>query len=315
MSSSVQFLRALFALQDVLHPVKAEAYRPDPAALGVTLGPDDGYVRMDDGARLFYRSWLPAEPEAVAACFHGMGAYGGHFRVIGEYLRPRDVAVFVFDLRGHGLSDGPRGDFSHIGRIVSDLDGIAAFLQRRLPGLPLFLLGESLAASIVLKYAAERPQRLAGVVLTSVEIKPLISPKITEILRYLRYILWNSRASVVEMGERERLVSRDPEHFPRAQKDPLRTERFSVRSIVETHALIQEWPDLARKLAVPCLILQGGGDLLTDPAGARLLHDAISCLDKELAFFPGAYHGLFYDPATPQVLETVARWIASHHGG
>ncbi|MDO8689508.1 MAG: alpha/beta fold hydrolase [Dehalococcoidia bacterium] len=310
MSVTVSLFRALFAFQDVLHPVTPAACRPDPAALGVTLGPDDAYCEMDDGVRLFYRAWVPDQPRQVIACFHGMGAYGGHFRVIGERLRPQGIAVYVFDLRGHGLSDGLRGDFAHMERFIVDLDGVAVFLQNRYPDLPCFLLGESLAASIVLKYASENPMRLAGIVLAAIEVKPSVFPKAVEVLRYLPYVLWNSRASVIEMGERERLVSRDPAHFPRAQRDPLRTEQFSVRSIVETHALIQEWPQSARRISVPCLILQGGADLLTDPKGARGLLDAITYPEKDLAFFPDAYHGLFYDPDTPMVLDELARWLA-----
>ncbi|MDP2661223.1 MAG: lysophospholipase [Dehalococcoidia bacterium] len=310
MSLTVRFFRGLFAFQDLLHPPRRALYRPDPASFGVTLGPDDGYCEMDDGARLFYRAWIPVQPRQVIACFHGMGAYGGHFRVIGERLKPQGIAVYVFDLRGHGLSDGSRGDFAHMERFTVDLDGVVAFLEKRHPDLPCFLLGESLAASIVLKYAAANPARLAGMVLAAAEIKPSVFPKAVEVLRYLPHVLWNSRANVIEMGERERLVSRDPAHFPRAQRDPLRTERFSVRSIVETHALIQEWPELARRISIPCLILQGGADLLTDPNGARELLDAIPYPEKDLAFFPEAYHGLFYDPDTPMVLDELARWMA-----
>ncbi len=311
MSLTVGLFRVLFAVQDLLHPVRASGYRPDPTALGVEPGPDDRYVDMDDGVRLFYRGWIPERPVQIVACFHGMGAYGGHLRVIGEHLKPQNVGVYVFDLRGHGLSDGPRGDFAHIDRIIADLDVVASSLKQQHPGVPLYFLGESLAASMVLKYAAEHPGLLAGIVLVAVEIRPLVTPSTGEVLRYLPYILWKSNSSVIEMGERERLVSRDPGHFPRAQRDPLRTERFSVRSIVETHALIQEWPGLARKLDVPSLILQGGGDLLTDPQGARDLFDAITYPDKELGNFPGAYHGLFYDPDTPRVLDTISRWLAS----
>ena len=41
----------------------------------------------------FYRAYLAEQPQGALACFHGLGAYGGHFHVIGEYLRPRGAAV------------------------------------------------------------------------------------------------------------------------------------------------------------------------------------------------------------------------------
>ena len=321
MALTVRFFRVLFALQDLLSQATGKGdragrpQRPDPDAVGGVLGPHDGYAEMDDGARLFYRAYLPDRPQEVLACFHGMGAYGGHFRVIGEYLQPRGTAVYLFDLRGHGLSEGPRADLSRMDRVIADLDGLKYFLELRHPRIPVHFLGESLAASLVLKAAAESPRGLAGIILSAAELRPLVRPKAVEVLRYLPYLLVDSRSNSIEMGERERLVSRDPEHFPRAQRDPLRSERFSVRTIVEVHALIQEWPSLARRLSVPCLILQGGGDLLTDPQAAYELLGSIASPDKELAFFPKAYHGLFYDPDTPQVLEALARWLErSKHG-
>ena len=318
MNLAIRLFRALFVLQDLVWPERRgdrarRPYRPDPATLGVSFGPDDGYAEMDDGARLFYRAFLPPEHKQVLACFHGLGAYGGHFRIIGEYLEPRGVAVYLFDLRGHGLSDGPRADLSRMGRVMADLEAVKGFLSEKHPGMPFFFLGESLGASLALKEAVERPEGLAGIILSGAELRPSIVPKAGEVLRYLPNLLVNSRSNAIEMGERERLVSRDPEHFPRAQQDPLRTERFSVRTIIEVHALIQEWPGLARRLSVPCLILQGGGDLLTDPQAAYELLEAIGYADKQVAFFPLAYHGLFYDPDTPQVLETLARWLAEHH--
>lgn len=316
MTFTARIFRTLFALQDVLNSGReledartGPLYRPDPASLGIALGQHDDYVGMKDGVRLFYRAFLPLDPKEALACFHGMGAYGGHFRVIGDHLQPSGTAVYLFDLRGHGLSHGPRGDFSHMDRILTDMGQIKEFLVREHPGLPVYFLGESLAASLVLKAAAERPQGLAGIVLSAVELRPLVTPKLGEILRYLPKMLFDSRSNVIQMGERERLVSRDPEHFPRARLDPLRCEQFSVRSVVEAHNLIQEWPALARKLSIPCLILQGGGDLLTDPQVAYELLAAITSPDKELAFFPQAYHGLFYDPDTLQVLEALVRWL------
>lgn len=320
MSLADAILRAVFVVQDVcsgLHgrrnsgrPEKPS--RPDPAAMGVSLAPDDGYLRVSDGTDLFYSPRIPDNPRQVLACFHGMGAYGGHFRVISEYLMPEGVAVYLIDLRGHGLSEGGRGDLSDMARVIADLDEIAEFLKNRYPELPLYFLGESLGASMVLKYAAEKPDHLKGIILSGAELRPRVTPKVKEVLRYLPNMLFRSRVNAIEMGDRERLVSRDPEHFPRAQHDPLRSERFSVRTVVEVYALIREWPQLARRLSVPCLILQGGGDLLTDPQAAYELEKFISCPDKELAFFPGVYHGVFYDPDTPRVLAAMSKWLSRH---
>ena len=60
-----------------------------------------------DGARLFYRAWLPSKPAKQAlVLFHRGHEHSARWRETVEKLGLEDVAVFAWDARGHGHSPG-----------------------------------------------------------------------------------------------------------------------------------------------------------------------------------------------------------------
>ena len=124
---------------------------------------------------LHLQAWLPAgpdleqlvEPAAVIALVHGYGDHGGRHTWFGEDMAARGYAVYVYDLRGHGLSGGRRG---HITRFSDYLNDTAVYLDAVRgddPGLPLFLLGHSMGGLIAASFVEERPAGFAALVLSS----------------------------------------------------------------------------------------------------------------------------------------------------
>src|SRR5918912_637337 len=62
--------------------------------------------------RLNLHGWLsPGRPDKVMVLVHGMGGHGGYYATsVAPYIAPTGVAVYAPDLRGHGRSEGKRGD-------------------------------------------------------------------------------------------------------------------------------------------------------------------------------------------------------------
>jgi alpha-beta hydrolase superfamily lysophospholipase len=189
------------------------------------------------------------------------------------------------------------------------------------------LLGESLGAIQALALAASasggsRPAALAGLVLSGPELAPrqtTPAPQGTPFWRqavpYLRYVLYGlclSRWPVVDMTGREELVTRRPEQAEFSKRDPLRNNRLSIQTLIEAYRLICSAYRLARAVRLPTLILQAEADLVTDPAAAQRLRDALAGPDRELVYFRDARHGLFYDPDTPRVLATIVDWMGRY---
>ena len=59
---------------------------------------------------LYYQSWAPdGVPTAVLIVVHGIAEHSGRYSNLVNYFVPKGYAIYSFDLRGHGKSEGKRG--------------------------------------------------------------------------------------------------------------------------------------------------------------------------------------------------------------
>lgn len=118
-----------------------------------------GYFLTRDGRELPLRIWQPQDvgaemetrgrPKAVIAALHGFNDYSNAFETTGTFLARKGIATFAFDQRGFGA--GPQaGLWAGVAAMANDAHDFAAVLRERYPGVPLFLLGESMGAAVVM---------------------------------------------------------------------------------------------------------------------------------------------------------------------
>ena len=125
--------------------------RFEPAGPSVMAPRLDGEgVVMPDGAELPLRSWLPeGNTRAVVIALHGMNDYSNAFEAAGKQLATAGIAVYAYDQRGFGQSP-------HVGRwagmetMANDLKTVRAVIGSRHPGLPMYLLGESMGGAVAI---------------------------------------------------------------------------------------------------------------------------------------------------------------------
>ncbi len=90
-----------------------------------------------DGVQIFYRSWLPEKPSGKAVVlFHRGHEHSGRWETLIDALVPDGTAVFAWDARGNGLSEGPRDDADNFGVYAKDADFFIRHLSNahRIPG-------------------------------------------------------------------------------------------------------------------------------------------------------------------------------------
>jgi acylglycerol lipase len=293
-----------------------------PPSEAVPYAPEHGYLPGPHGYRLFYRAWPPrgAQARAAVVAIDGIGSYAKQFHPIGTYLAPRDIAFVGLDLQGQGMSEGPRSDWSNPARLVDGVATTLHWLGERFPHRPVYLIGESAGALLALRLAARPtpPPNLGGLILASAEIDPTRLTAgggwetIWTVLKQIPYFLIDSRAPSVDIAGREKLVARGLAVYERSLHDPLRNNCVSIRTLAAVLELIASTPMLAQRTRVPTLVLQASCDQVTRPADAAGLVACLATDDKELVYFPGAAHGLFYDPDTPEVLEVIGHWLDRH---
>ena len=128
------------------------------------------FFKSTDGLKLYYRDFGRDRPGTPIICLPGLTRNSRDFEDIANYLSDRR-RVITPDLRGRGFSDhDPEWRNYHPGTYVQDtwtlLDALG--IER------VIVIGTSLGALIAMAMSAQRPERIAGVVIN--DIGPEINP-------------------------------------------------------------------------------------------------------------------------------------------
>lgn len=113
------------------------------------------YIKASDGADLAYYAFVPSEPKAILLFYHGAGFYGSalyqHFAQ--ELANKYAIGCYLFDIRGHGHSQGARGDTPSSTQVWNDITSAIDYVTKKYPSAPLYLGGHSSGAGLTLNYA------------------------------------------------------------------------------------------------------------------------------------------------------------------
>jgi acylglycerol lipase len=124
-------------------------------APGESLGTPD-FFESTDGVRLAFYSLHPEKaPIASLVFLHGGGAYSdtGYRSLALGLAKGYGVSVYLLDLRGHGYSDGARGDAPSVKQVWRDIKAFVGYVKER-ERVPLFLGGHSSGGGLIVNYAS-----------------------------------------------------------------------------------------------------------------------------------------------------------------
>jgi alpha-beta hydrolase superfamily lysophospholipase len=264
-----------------------------------------------DKTRLYAQSWQPGGAAAGVVCLvHGLGEHSSRYAHVAAALGQAGYATLAFDMRGHGKSQGPRGDAASYDTLMDDIKRLLDEAGERYPALPRFLYGHSMGGNLALNYALRRRPRLQGVIATGPWLRAAFDPP-----------AWRVRAGRVLHKLRPELpqpagldvtaVSRDPAVVRAYQDDPLNHDKISLRvyfSCVQAGLWALEQ---AAEFALPLLLMHGGADRLTSAAASREFAAKIKgrCTSKE---WDGLFHEIHNEPEQQQVFAFMSDWLQQH---
>ena len=131
----------------------------------------EGQFKGCDGLNLYYQGWLPDyEPKAILLIVHGLAEHSGRYHNLVNYLVPRGYAVYGFDQRGHGKSDGVRGYVDRFSSFVDDLDIILRQVRRNHGDVKLFLVGHSVGGTVATAYTILHQNQFNGLILSEASL-------------------------------------------------------------------------------------------------------------------------------------------------
>jgi alpha-beta hydrolase superfamily lysophospholipase len=262
------------------------------------------------GLRLFRRIRRPAgRPRGVVINLHGLGDHSGLYPDLMDHLASVGLVVHAPDLRGNGRSPGQRGYIGRWEELRADLHALVALVRSEEPGLPLFLLGNSLGGLVVLDYALTYPEGVRGVIAAAPPLGRLSVPAPLLALGRLMSRVW-PRFSV-RTGMDLSGLARDSAVRATVLADPLFHRRGNARLSTEVVATIARVQGDAPRFPVPVLILHGSADRMVTPEGSRAFIARVGHPDRELREYPDGYHALFADLDRARVLDDLERWIVS----
>lgn len=262
------------------------------------------------GVELFLRCFRPeGQPRAVVVINHGFKSHSGLYEEAARELVQRGFAVYAFDMRGHGKSQGERLFIERMQDCVGDLHACVKLAKARDAESPTFLLAHSAGGVIGCLYALEHQSELSGFVCESFAHE-LPAPEFAlHVLKGLGHVL--PHAHVLKLKAED--FSRAPAFVDRMKADPLLPEEgYPAESVAE---LVRADERLAREfgaITLPLLILHGSADRAAKPHGSQRFYESAGSSDKTLKIYDGYYHDLLNDIGKAVVLADVVEWLQGH---
>ncbi len=265
-----------------------------------------------------------SKPRAIVVAIHGAAQQAGALDALSRRLAALGYLVIAPDMRGNGRwrdsseakeekSGGAYGDYL---RTCSDLDVILSVLRREHPGKPIFCIGESAGAVVVLNAVAHNSHHLKGIVLCSTGCLPKLHNPANMEPGFLTKLLKVNQP--VDMSNFiGRYASDDKRVTAEMVNDPLGRNSLSALDLLGTFNFISQAPRIARQLpkSIPVLVLQGEEDQIVDPLSANVVFSNLRTADKNFILLPGSGHvliGTSYLKA--EVYNAIASWLAAHGG-
>jgi len=262
-----------------------------------------------DGLHLHERGWLPeGDPVGVVVVVHGVLEHGGRYAELAAALTGRGYAVWAFDLRGHGNSEGGRTCIRSFDEYLKDLESFLDRVRSRHPGETPYLLGHSMGGNIAALFTLTRREELRGLVLSApaLRIGEVASPLLRHLVEFVSRVLPWLRIGRVTYHT----LSRDSEAIEDFKNDPLVYHgRLPVRTGAEIFRAGRCIMDQAEAIKLPLLVLHGTGDVVTTAEGSRQFHARAGSDDKTLKLYEGLYHEVLNEPERGQVIRDVIEWL------
>jgi acylglycerol lipase len=261
---------------------------------------------------LFYQCWLPVgESKAILLVVHGLAEHSGRYGNLVNYFTLKGYAVYSFDQRGHGKSDGVKGYVERFSYFVDDLDIFLRLVRSRHPDVKIFLVGHSIGGTIATAYAILHQGEFDGLILSGATLSVPTDVGFGTIFaaRLLSLILPKAGLYTIDAES----ISRDKSLVNAYVDDPfVYRGKIRARLGVEIIKAMARVKHRTSEIHLPILVMHGAADRLSDPEGSKMLYQKASSEDKTLEVYEGYCHELFNEPGHKQVLADVESWLKKH---
>jgi alpha-beta hydrolase superfamily lysophospholipase len=274
--------------------------------------------------------WIPHKtvPDAMVLAVHGLTLHGESYSILARAFAAENALgsyyVAAPDLRGFG-----RNRISHdycedrdckqkvdYVKTIEDIARLARLMRDKYPGVPLYLVGESLGATICLATAAKYPELADGMVLsgTAVNKNKLMFRDPENILAAGKALIDKKHRVKLNVFV-NKLVSDDPNIVAEMQNDPLVPKALTLKELIATDKFTAKTLTFSKRIVptTPILILQGSDDKCVVPIAVAKLASHLRTSDQTMRWLYAHSH-LLLETAyiRPATIDAITSWFLDH---
>lgn len=283
---------------------------------------------MKDKMPLFGRYWAPLEgrPSAILLVIHGTAEHSGLYAPLAETIAREGYGVYAVDMQGWGRSPGLKKRMGYVKShddYVRDVAATLISLRRQYPGLPIYGVGESLGATVLLRGQLTGVLTFNGLIMSGPGYRP--NPSLLGIRGpafAAKFGLWSAGIfgdfmpgwPVVPTDLGIRMAICSPSVQDRMLKDPYVPHRWLPASylsgLADSQGVINKNLDT---LTTPFLIIHGEKDSLIPLDSSSEIMRRAKTSDRQLVVInKGCHANLIETSSWPQAAKAMITWLNAH---
>lgn len=135
------------------------------------------FLTASDGITLAYYPFANHSSKDIVLLYAGAGLYGNKtYQWIAKTLHEKyNIGCYIFDIRGHGHSQGIRGDAPSIDQVICDVSSAIKYINQQHPNAKIHLTGHSSGAGLIINWASH-PYKNHDLVRDYILIAPYLGP-------------------------------------------------------------------------------------------------------------------------------------------
>jgi alpha-beta hydrolase superfamily lysophospholipase len=261
--------------------------------------------------------WSPASTttaKGVVLCLHELGMHSGVFADLGKRLADKGYIVYAMDERGFGGWEKMKGPNAgmNIDRILGDIKEAAQALHKKHEGMPLFLLGEAMGGTLVLKAAASNPELVQGTISSTPGGEHFNSGR--NYMTVCKHLI-TAPSKRFPMGK-GLIAAGTPEQDQQNyfQNEAKVRINLTPKELMACQFFMYKAKNFASQIkTTPVMIVQGNHDGETKPISSQHVYDSLATGDKKLMMVPDGDHFVYEGKHVNDgaMKETLA-WLDSH---
>jgi alpha-beta hydrolase superfamily lysophospholipase len=263
-----------------------------------------------DGISLFGRAWIsPAsQQKGIVYLVHGLGEHSGRYDHVGKALTNAGYHLASFDLRGHGLSEGPRGHTPGLSYLMDDVRLFMVESSKHLGNsLPKFIYGHSLGGSLVLNFGLQNHSDFTGAIVTSPAIRTTEPPPKAKVA-LAKFMANIAPGFTLKNGLETDALSRNTAVVKAYRDDVYVHDFITARMGLDWLESGQIALDNAEQWEKPLLLMHGTADRITSPLASKEFAEKAGD-PVEFILWKESFHELHNDFVSDQVINKMLHWL------